>query len=163
MRTLAQAANEALDRLIAGNARFLSGAQLPAPDLLRREALAGGQHPFAIVLTCIDSRVVPELIFNAEAGSIFVARVPGNTLCEASVSSIDLAVGRFNVPLVFVLGHSQCAALHENDDEIAENVRRVVEGLAERSPELRAGLKENAAGIAGGVYDIRSGSVTRLL
>jgi carbonic anhydrase len=148
---------------MAGNARFLGGTPLPAPDRARREELAGGQHPFAVVLSCVDSRVVPELLFQAEPGSIFVARVLGNALCEASIAAIDFAVGRFGVPLVFVLGHSQCAALRENDAAIEENVHRVVDGLAKRSRALRAALKENAVGIAGGVYDIRSGSVTRLL
>lgn len=148
---------------MAGNARFLSGAPLPVPDRARREELADGQHPFAVVLSCVDSRVVPEVLFHQEPGCIFVARVPGNALCETSVASIDFAVGRFSVPLVFVLGHSQCIALRENDAAIVKNVHRVVGGLAKRSRALRAALKEDAAGIAGGVYDIRSGCVTRLL
>lgn len=197
MRPLPPSAAEALERLLAGNTLALAGSPLSVPEAARREALATGQKPFAAIVSCVDSRVIPELVLHAEPGSVIVVRVPGNALCEASVAAVDFAVGMLGVPLVFVLGHSDCGAMamavaaltekgaprglpavvrtlkravkrtsEERDHvnaAIAENVRLVSAGLARHSRALRSAVKANAAGVAGGVFDIRSGAVTRLL
>jgi carbonic anhydrase len=198
MRPLPPASAEALERLMAGSALARSGSPLPVPDEALREALATQQKPFAVVVSCVDSRVIPELLFHQEPGSLIVARVPGNAVYDTTVAAVDFAVGELGVPLVYVLGHSQCGAMqialaaidqrsaaprglrgivralapavkrtrHEREAlpaATAENVRLVAATLARRSGALRAALKANAAGVAGGVYDIRSGDVTRLL
>ncbi|MGH7736486.1 MAG: carbonic anhydrase [Candidatus Tyrphobacter sp.] len=163
MNKLAPAALEALENLMAGNARARSGLPLPLPSQSRREELAKGQHPFAVVLTCVDSRVAPELVFHQEPGSLFVTRVLGSALEPASLAAIEFAIEKLHVPLVYILGHSGCAAYRADANKIAKNVLRVVNALPKRSRLLRAALKENAAGIAGGVYDIATASVTRLL
>jgi carbonic anhydrase len=77
----------------------------------RRKELAKGQHPFAVVLTCADSRVAPELIFDAGLGELFVLRVAGNIADPAVVGSIEYAVEHLHAPLIVVLGHESCGAV----------------------------------------------------
>src|SRR5438105_3479472 len=102
----------ALDRLKDGNGRF--AADKPAArktDAKRRAELAAGQHPFAVVLTCADSRVAPELVFDAGLGELFVLRVAGNIADPAVVGSIEYAVEHLHTPLIVVLGHESCGAV----------------------------------------------------
>jgi carbonic anhydrase len=106
-------ANEALQRLIDGNARFLRGESRAAG--LSRETLvemARGQRPFATVLGCSDSRVAPELIFDAGLGELFVIRVAGNVLSPEVAGSMQYAVSHLMTPVVVVLGHEGCGAIH---------------------------------------------------
>jgi len=103
-------ADEALTRLKDGNARYLEGKpQYPRQSRERRALTAGqGQHPFATVLACSDSRVPVELIFDQGLGDLFVVRVAGNVAQVDEMGSIEYAVGHLATPLVVVLGHSQC-------------------------------------------------------
>lgn len=103
---------DAWGRLMAGNARFVDN-RLEHPDQspLRRDEVAKGQHPFAIVLTCSDSRVPPEVLFDTGLGDVFVIRVAGNTVDDAAIGSIEYAVEHLHVPLVVVLGHERCGAV----------------------------------------------------
>lgn len=103
---------EALERLIEGNRCFVAG-QLSRPNQTpeRRRAVASGQFPYAIVLGCSDSRVPPEIIFDAGLGDIFSVRVAGNVIDSAGLGSIEFAVAEFEAPLIVVLGHSQCGAV----------------------------------------------------
>src|SRR5205823_569159 len=95
-----------------GNERFVSG-NFVTRDLssAKRTELAGGQHPFAVVLTCSDSRVAPELLFDQSIGDIFVIRVAGNVTDKAGLGSIEYAAEHLNTPLIFVLGHEKCGAV----------------------------------------------------
>ena len=102
----------ALQRLMAGNARYLAGRLThPDTDMARRSALKGGQQPFATVLGCADSRVPPELIFDQGLGDIFDVRVAGNVVDDAVLGSIEYAVVHLACPLVMVLGHQRCGAV----------------------------------------------------
>jgi carbonic anhydrase len=102
----------ALKRLMAGNARYVAGKAIhPDADLVRRASLANGQHPFATVLACADSRVAPELIFDEGLGDIFDVRVAGNIVDDAVMGSIEYAVLHLSCPLVVVLGHESCGAV----------------------------------------------------
>jgi carbonic anhydrase len=102
----------ALQRLMAGNARYVAGKAIhPDADLARRATLANGQHPFATVLACADSRVAPELIFDEGLGDIFDVRVAGNVVDDAVMGSIEYAVVHLSCPLVMVLGHESCGAV----------------------------------------------------
>jgi carbonic anhydrase len=103
----------ALRRLMAGNARFAEGdARKPRQSTKRRVAVAEGQKPFAAVLTCADSRVPPEIVFDQGIGDLFVVRVAGNTADDALVvGSLEYAVEVLGSILVFVLGHSECGAV----------------------------------------------------
>jgi carbonic anhydrase len=97
---------QALQKLMEGNARFASG-NLTHPDQSadRRSELVFGQHPFAIVVGCSDSRFPPEVVFDQGLGDIFVIRTAGQVMDNVTLASIEYAVEHLNVPLVVVLGH----------------------------------------------------------
>jgi carbonic anhydrase len=104
--------DQALQRLVQGNRRYV--AHKPAhPDqsVVRLQELEGGQHPFAVVLGCADSRVPPEIVFDQGLGDIFVIRVAGNVLDDEVLGSIEYAVEHLNSPLLVVLGHEKCGAV----------------------------------------------------
>ncbi len=107
-----KSADQALERLKKGNQRFVA-SQLAHDfqDADRRGQLTGGQWPWAVVLTCADSRVVPELIFDTGIGELFVIRVAGNVANTSSIASIEYAVHVLGVQLVVVLGHESCGAV----------------------------------------------------
>lgn len=106
-------AREALGRLREGNQRFVrderGGDPLASPA--RRQELAAGQEPFAIVLGCSDSRVPAEIVFDQGLGNLFVIRVAGNVVAPSQVGSVEFAAERFGTRLVVVLGHSSCGAI----------------------------------------------------
>ena len=123
---------QALQTLMAGNMRFAAGALTsPHQDPARRASVAAGQSPFAIVLGCADSRVPPEIVFDAGIGDLFVVRVAGNAPNPELIASIEYGVGVLNAPLVMVLGHSACGA-------IAAAIKSVVDGTPLPSPHLRS-------------------------
>ncbi|MBV8529691.1 MAG: carbonic anhydrase, partial [Candidatus Eremiobacteraeota bacterium] len=101
-----------LDQLMAGNKRFVAG-DFPAMTQLaeKREQLVDTQAPFAAILTCADSRVVPNLIFVQGIGSLFVARVAGNYPDDLVTGSIEYAIDHLGTRLVMVLGHQNCGAV----------------------------------------------------
>lgn len=108
----AYTAEEALARLKQGNARFLSGhARFPTVQKDILADLAKGQHPFATVLGCSDSRVPPELVFDASFGELFVIRVAGNVLGPAIEGTLQYAGVHLHTPLLLVLGHEGCGAI----------------------------------------------------
>ncbi|MCC6409215.1 MAG: carbonic anhydrase [Planctomycetes bacterium] len=102
----------ALGELVEGNRRFVGGHFEHARiDKVRRDELAKGQHPFAVVVGCSDSRVPPELVFDQGLGDLFVVRVAGNVIDDASLGSIEYAVEHLGASLVIVLGHERCGAV----------------------------------------------------
>jgi carbonic anhydrase len=105
-------ADAALARLLDGNQRYMASG-LVHPDQMpaRRQALTSQQAPFAIVLTCADSRVPPEVVFDQGLGDLFVVRVAGNILSDTLLGSIEYAADHLKAPLVLVLGHARCGAL----------------------------------------------------
>ena len=118
-------AGEALQRLIDGNERFLRGESLVAG--LSREAMAEmarGQQPFVTILGCSDSRVAPELIFDAGLGELFVIRVAGNVLSAEVAGSMQYAVAHLRTPLLVVLGHEGCGAIQAALETKYQNVRQ---------------------------------------
>ena len=118
-------ANEALERLIEGNRRFVSGTR--RPDLLtsqaQRATLLTGQEPFAVILGCSDSRVPVEIIFDQGLGDLFVIRVAGNIIAPSLVGSVEFAAGKFGTRLVVVLGHSKCGAIQATIEELQQPTR----------------------------------------
>jgi carbonic anhydrase len=114
-------AREALTRLQEGNRRFVSDERKldVFASHTRREALAAGQQPFAIVLGCSDSRVPAEVIFDQGLGDLFVIRVAGNIVAPSQVGSVEFAASRFGARLVVVLGHTQCGAVQAALEEAA--------------------------------------------
>ena len=104
--------DEALQILLEGNNRFVSGDNhYPNHSPERRRAVAGGQSPIAAILSCSDSRVPPETIFDQGIGDLFVIRVAGNIIGVHSLGSIEYAVMHLKTPLVMVMAHSCCGAV----------------------------------------------------
>jgi carbonic anhydrase len=115
-------AEQALERLKHGNARFVAGnAQHPGQTRVRRGELAAGQQPIATVLSCVDSRVPPELVFDEGLGELFVARSAGQALDKALVGSLQFGVHELHIPLLVVLGHSKCGAVKATIEAVQKN------------------------------------------
>jgi len=105
-------ADAALQKLIDGNARFVSGSMShPDQSSDRRAEVVSAQHPFAVVVGCSDSRVPPEVLFDQGLGDIFVIRTAGEVMDRATIGSIEYAAEHLGVPLVVVLGHDSCGAV----------------------------------------------------
>lgn len=180
---------EVLDRLMEGNRRLIDaltndGDISPA---IRRETAEEGQHPEATVLTCSDSRVVPEDTFMVGIGELFVVRVAGNVVLPSQAASVVYGAAHLGTPLVLVMGHSGCgavaAALDGNDEEalacLVDPIREAVAGcddpleaskrnmaasMAElrRVPELARLEREGEVTIAGALYHLETGRVELL-
>lgn len=103
---------EVLARLKTGNDRFVADKlDGKLQDSSRRGSLTGGQEPYAIILSCADSRVVPELCFDTGLGELFVIRVAGNVANTSTIGSIEYAVAHIGCPLLVVMGHESCGAV----------------------------------------------------
>ena len=174
-----------IERLRAGNRSYLRGEF--AGDVsaeARAETADHGQHPQAIVIACSDSRVIPEAIFSAGVGELFVIRVAGNVLDRHQLGSIEYAAAHLHCPLILVLGHTGCGAVgaaltgggegyiqyitdeilravgEERDPDLAcrLNVKHAVDTIHQAfadHPEIPSADLD----IRGAVYDIRSGAV----
>ncbi len=105
------APDAALTRLQKGNARYVEGVSLRHDFKHEREALAGGQNPYAAILSCADSRIAPEYAFDSGRGDLFVCRVAGNFANTDTIASLEYAVAVLGVPLILVLGHDSCGAI----------------------------------------------------
>lgn len=141
---------EALERLKQGNARFTTNVRSieSLGSQQQREALVAGQKPFAIVLSCSDSRAPSELLFDCGLGDLFVVRVAGNVVAPSIVGSIEFAAATFGTELVVVMGHTRCGAvaatvdaLGSGSEALSENVRDIVERISPGVAELVNGGK----------------------
>lgn len=111
--------SQAIDRLKQGNQRFVSGVRSVdsfLSHLKMADLAANGQAPFAIVLTCSDSRCPAEMIFDQGLGDLFVVRVAGNVIAPSLLASIEFAAANFGSPTVIVLGHTLCGAVSATID-----------------------------------------------
>ena len=179
-------ADQALERLREGNARYLD-ARYALGDVspsLRQTTFAQGQRPYAIVLACSDSRVIPEAIFSAGIGELFVIRVAGNVVDNHQLGSIEYAEDHLGCNLVVVLGHTGCgavdAAMHHEPygtvrfitDEIADAIGGEIDEAAaclanvahsvrriEESREVRADEVEHGLRVVGALYHTETGEV----
>ncbi|MBP5291415.1 MAG: carbonic anhydrase [Lachnospiraceae bacterium] len=105
-------AAEALEKLKEGNRRYVEGAEaIDISASAREDKVINGQHPYAVVVACSDSRVIPEAIFNAGIGDLFVIRVAGNVIDPHQLGSVEYATSHLHCPLVLVLGHRNCGAV----------------------------------------------------
>jgi carbonic anhydrase len=113
----------ALDRLMKGNNRYVHGTMRRHDFSTERGALAGGQNPFAGILSCADSRIGPEYAFDTGRGDIFVCRVAGNFANPDTIASFEYAVAVLSTPLILVLGHEACGA-------VASTIKQVKNGAS---------------------------------
>lgn len=114
----AETPDQALQRLMGGNARLLAGKTVNCDLLAQIEATATGQAPFAAIVGCIDSRVPPELVFDQRLGSVFAARIAGNFVNTDIIGSLEFATKVTGAKLVLVLGHSDCGAIKGAVDKV---------------------------------------------
>jgi len=113
METKMSPTSSAIERLKEGNQRFLAagGAAESLAEPTPLSDLAGGQAPFAAILGCADSRVAPEIVFDAQLGQLFTIRVAGHVAGPNEIGSLEYAVDHLGVELIVVLGHSSCGAV----------------------------------------------------
>ena len=178
-------AEQALQMLIDGNRQYLKAEQ-GCGDIspeIRKHVLANGQHPFAVIVSCSDSRVIPEYIFSTGIGELFTIRVAGNVIDSHQLGSIEYAAEHLGIRLVVVLGHDHCgavdAAIHHDPDGYIKfitdeirlaigdetddyqacclNVRRSV-ALIESSLEIQH-EEANGLKVIGALYRLESGAV----
>ena len=131
-------AQEALERLKAGNARYVSESATSdvVLDDSKRSALVDGQEPFAIILGCSDSRAPAELIFDQGLGDLFVIRVAGNIAAPSQIGSVEYAAAHIGTPLVVVLGHTRCGAVAATIGQmkapqaVSPNIESIVKRIA---------------------------------
>jgi carbonic anhydrase len=125
-----------LERLLKGNERYVEGVSRRHDFKHEREALAGGQNPFAAILSCADSRIAPEYAFDSSRGDLFVCRVAGNFANNESVASLEYAVAELGTPLILVLGHDACGAVNATIKSLKDGttlpgrIPSLVEGIA---------------------------------
>lgn len=145
---------EALKKLMDGNRRF-SGDQYAKRVIgaARRAELAKGQHPFAIILSCSDSRVPPEFVFDQGLGDLFVVRVAGNVADSIALGSIEYAAEHLHVPLLFVLGHEKCGAVTATvgGGEVPGNIASIVYKIAPAVEKVRPSGKTGDALVAAAI------------
>jgi carbonic anhydrase len=113
---------EALKRLLDGNARYVSNVSANKDYSAGRAARLSAQYPIAAILSCADSRVSPELAFDQGPGDLFVVRVAGNFVNEDGLASLEYGVRFLHVPLIVVLGHTNCGAVSATVDAIQKNI-----------------------------------------
>ncbi len=137
-------ADDAWDILMEGNARFVSGDVAAKNFPERRAELVSGQSPFVTVVTCSDSRVPPELIFDQGLGDIFVIRVAGNVMDPVVLGSVEYGVEHLHTPLLVILGHSSCGAVTAATQGGAEgNIESI---MTEIEPAVEVARETNLTG-----------------
>ena len=179
-----------LQVLEEGNARFVAGEPTaPNRDMEHVKGLKDGQAPFAAFLSCADSRVPVEMLFDQGFGDVFVCRIAGNVVNTETIGSLEFGTAVLGAKVLYVLGHSSCGAVNATmagapvpgvisslyykikpgcdhsdgtlDSAIEENVKFQVSQLS-ASPVLKELVEKGDLEIVGGVYDLASGKVSRV-
>jgi carbonic anhydrase len=180
----------AMRELMAGNERFIAGKITSFPEDLKilKEKTVSKQEPFAAVLSCADSRVPVEIIFDQSIGHVFVTRVAGNVMTPELIASLEYGVAVLGVKAILVLGHSNCGAISAAiaakavPGQISVLYQHLIPGIAGAKGDMPLAVKRNAAyqaqllresstviaeaikdhgvKVASGVYDLGSGRVT---
>lgn len=178
-------AKEALQRLIDGNARYMNSLTNPGDisPAIRKYTCENGQNPYAIILACSDSREIPEAIFSAGIGELFVIRVAGNVVDDHQLGSIEYAADHLGCELVVVLGHDHCGAVdaamnHEPDGHIKFITDEISSAIKDEKDEFKAcclnvahsveiidgnvdikRLEEDGLMVVGAIYHLEDGRV----
>lgn len=135
-------AEEALQELKDGNAEFISGNTAE----LRADLAENGQAPYAVVITCSDSRVAPEVLFNTTMGELFTIRTAGNVVDEFEIGSVEYGAEHLGAPLIVVMGHSNCGAVSAAVSGEAEGfIQNIVDEIAPSVEEARKTETEESA------------------
>lgn len=141
-RITVSSAEEALQELKEGNAEFISGNTAA----LRADLAENGQAPYAVVITCSDSRVAPEVLFNTTMGELFTIRTAGNVVDEFEIGSVEYGAEHLGAPLIVVMGHSNCGAVSAAVSGEAEGfIQNIVEEIAPSVEEAKKTETEESA------------------
>ncbi|PTN13267.1 carbonic anhydrase [Nitrosomonas aestuarii] len=147
----------ALERLMKGNERYVSGQSIPLNFSDERLDLMRGQNPYACVLSCSDSRVSPEFCFDEQRGDLFVARVAGNYLTTDFIATLEYSAAVLHTPLIMVLGHENCGAVKaaidatDNNEQFPGHIQSIATAL---TPAVRAVQKKPDYVAANRYYEI---------
>ena len=142
--------NAVLERLLAGNARFVAAQEQDLDEgIARRIAVSKGQHPFATILGCVDSRVPIELVFDQGLGDLVVVRSAGQALDHSVIGSVEFGVAELHTPLLMVLGHQRCGALTAAMNAVDSAHRTVDHGEIDYVVEALTPAVQGATGIPG--------------
>jgi carbonic anhydrase len=147
---------DALSRLMEGNGRYMAGVAARHDFRHEREALSRGQNPFAGILSCADSRIVPEYCFDTARGDLFVCRVAGNFAAAEIVASFEYAAHVLNTPVIMVLGHQACGAVDATIKSLKSG-----EPLPGHLPELVTAIGPAVKATAGAPGDALDNAVKR--
>lgn len=182
-------AAEVMKNLADGNARYVAGTPSGKDMGKRRLELLEGQHPHTTILSCSDSRVVPEYIFDAGLGDIFTVITAGNVADEVALGSIEYGCNHLHTPLLVVMGHERCGAVKATCDckgecnegnitaivdevkmaaakkgwdvpqSILENIACSIANIREKSPMVAQLEKEGKVKVVGAYYSMQTGIV----
>ena len=176
-------AAEALLRLKTGNSQYVhtNSYRGDVSSAIRANTAKNGQFPYAIIIACSDSRVIPEIIFSAGIGELFTIRVAGNVIDRHQLGSIEYAVAHLGSPLVVVLGHTHCGAVAatiagEGDSHIRSITDKIKEAIGNETDDFTASCRNvdyavseilsafhhdhlDEEQVVGAVYDIETGIV----
>ncbi len=156
---------QAVQKLKDGNGRFVS-EDYAREDIgsIRRQELTAGQHPFAVIVACSDSRVPPELVFDQGLGDIFVVRVAGNVIDADALGSVEYAVEHLHSPLVMVMGHQECGAVKAaiEGGPAPAGITAILQKIAPSVDSARAAGLSGAGLLDGAVRDNIKTSVSAL-
>ena len=168
-------------KLLDNNNEFLKLFEQDQNKKQRYQDLVKGQHPYALIITCSDSRVIPEEIFNVGPGELFVIRTAGNVINEGELATVEYAIEHLKVKYVLVLGHTHCGAVHasihkEHGQYIDVILNRIRKSIGDECDEMKASKKNALAevefikskfpqydgDVKAGLYDIETNKVTIL-
>lgn len=146
----------ALERLKKGNARYVEGVSRRHDFHHEREALSGGQNPFAAILSCADSRIAPEYCFDTARGDLFVCRIAGNFASDEMIASLEYAIQVLNTPLILVLGHDACGAVDATIKSVKDGTT-----LPGQLPSLVSAIRPAVEAAKGEPGDVLSDAIRR--
>ena len=176
-------AKVALEALKAGNKRFVEGKPAPKNDNADRVETINTQKPFAIILTCADSRTCPEIFFDTKIGDLFVLRNAGNFSTDVELGSMEFATAVLGAPIIVVVGHTNCGAVFAAYDKpeglpeklqcVINNIAPGIKGSADKAAATEANtatvvdiikanpvIKSQGTLVLGAYYDFNTGVVT---
>jgi carbonic anhydrase len=139
-----------LERLLKGNDNFRKGIRTNYDVVKRRSDVYSSQHPYAVIVSCSDSRVVPELIFDANIGELFVVRTAGNVVDAVGLGSIEYGLEHLHAPLLVIMAHENCGAVSaccagsEALCNISEIIKRIAPAAEKAKKNVAATVDENA-------------------
>ena len=144
---------EALNRLLEGNKRYIEGNMTSHDFPARRNELLEGQQPFVTMIACSDSRVCPECIFDTSIGEIFLIESAGNVVDEIGLGSIEYGIDHLKTPLLVVLSHTKCGAVTATcqgghaEGNLAKVVEKIKPAAEKAGKEVNAAIDENAKAV----------------